>query len=227
MVHARRAPEPTRERGGHASPWERARRGRTGALSPRPPTGRLGAPCRGGSSRPPPRPRGSGFAPAVPVLGHTHCVCAGTAVVFRKATHARRLPHGRGSGVLLVFPPSCLLDPPSSLFACRRSRASRKLLGRGAWAAPPSRLCFATCLYLTPARRLEMILPRNGRAFSRRGAVSHVTETSRVLFSGFILPPPLSRPATRSRSFWDLPPSLALNRTMTRSGTELLEAVSF
>lgn len=64
-----------------------------------------------GSSRPPPRPRGSGFAPAVPVLGHTHCVCAGTAVVFRKATHARRLPHGRGSGVLLVFPPSCLLDP--------------------------------------------------------------------------------------------------------------------
>lgn len=108
--------------------------------------------------------RGSGFAPAVPVLGHTHCVCAGTAVVFRKATHARRLPHGRGSGVLLVFPPSCLLDPPSSLFACRRSRASRKLLGRGAWAAPPSRLCFAKCLYLTPARRLEMILPRNGTA---------------------------------------------------------------
>lgn len=227
MVHARRAPEPTRERGGHASPWERAWRGRTGASSPRPPTGRLGAPCRGGSSRPPPRPRGSGFAPAAPVLGHTHCVCAGTAVVFRKATHARRLPHGRGSGVLLVFPPSCLLDPPSSLFACWRSRASRKLLGRGAWAAPPSRLCFATCLYLTPARRLEMILPRNGRAFSRRGAVSHVTETSRVLFSGFILPPPLSRPATRSRSFWDLPPSLALNRTMTRSGTEILEAVSF
>lgn len=227
MVHARRAPEPTRERGGHASPWERARRGRTGASSPRPPTGRLGAPCQGGSSRPPPRPRGSGFAPTAPVLGHTHCVCAGTAVVFWKATHARRLPHGRGSGVLLVFPPSCLLDPPSSLFACRRSRASRKPLGRGAWAAPPSRLCFATCLYLTPARRLEMILPRNGRAFSRRGAVSHVTETSRVLFSGFILPPPLSRPATRSRSFWDLPPSLALNRTMTRSGTELLEAVSF
>lgn len=161
--------------------------------------------------------------------------CAGTHALrvrghgcrFPEGHARRRLPHGRGSGVLLVFPPSCLLDPPSSLFACRRSRASRKLLGRGAWAVPPSRLCFATCLYLTPARRLEMILPRNGRAFSRRGAVSHVTETSRVLFSGFILPPPLSRPATRSRSFWDLPPSLALNRTMTRSGTELLEAVSF
>lgn len=142
--------------------------------------------------------------------------------------HARPSPAARpwfgGSSRLSSF---LLAGPPSSLFACRRSRASRKLLGRGAWVAPPSRLCFATCLYLTPARRLEMILPRNGRAFSRRGAVSHVTETSRVLFSGFILPPPLSRPATRSRSFWDLPLSLALNRTMTRSGTELLEAVSF